>query len=100
MFDRYFRKELDWGGSKLILETGKVARQADGAVVASYGRAQGAHPEKKAFDLYVHQPLPPSALLAVHTQGEVSFDAMGRSHPPGFIDVSIGFWKELTGEDD
>ena len=37
MFDRYFRKELDWGGSKLILETGKVARQADGAVVASYG---------------------------------------------------------------
>jgi len=37
MFDRYFRKELDWGSSKLILETGKVARQADGAVVASYG---------------------------------------------------------------
>ena len=37
MFDRYFRKELDWGGAKLILETGKVARQADGAVVASYG---------------------------------------------------------------
>jgi len=70
------------------------------AVVAAYGRAHGAHPEKKAFDLYVHQPLPPSALLAVHTQGEVNFDAMGRSHPPGFIDVSIGFWKELTGEDD
>ena len=37
MFDRYFRKELEWGGSTLILETGKVARQADGAVVASYG---------------------------------------------------------------
>ncbi|HQT74899.1 MAG TPA: polyribonucleotide nucleotidyltransferase [Acidiphilium sp.] len=37
MFDKYFRKELDWGGRKLILETGKVARQADGAVVASYG---------------------------------------------------------------
>ncbi|MDX5930524.1 polyribonucleotide nucleotidyltransferase [Acidiphilium acidophilum] len=37
MFDRYFRKELDWGGRKLILETGKVARQADGAIVASYG---------------------------------------------------------------
>jgi len=31
------RVELDWGGRKLILETGKVARQADGAVVASYG---------------------------------------------------------------
>src|SRR6201996_1695824 len=33
----YFRKELDWGGRKLILETGKIARQADGAVMASYG---------------------------------------------------------------
>ena len=29
----YFRKELDWGGRKLVLETGKVARQADGAVI-------------------------------------------------------------------
>jgi polyribonucleotide nucleotidyltransferase len=33
----YFRKELDWGGRKLVLETGKMARQADGAVLASYG---------------------------------------------------------------
>jgi polyribonucleotide nucleotidyltransferase len=33
----HFRKEIDWGGRKLVLETGKVARQADGAVVASYG---------------------------------------------------------------
>ncbi len=33
----YFRKELDWGGRKLILETGKIARQADGAVLARYG---------------------------------------------------------------
>ena len=37
MFDKFFRKELEWGGKTLILETGKVARQADGAVVASYG---------------------------------------------------------------
>ncbi|MGB1006293.1 MAG: polyribonucleotide nucleotidyltransferase [Thalassobaculaceae bacterium] len=36
MFDVY-RKELDWGGRKLVLETGKVARQADGAVVATLG---------------------------------------------------------------
>src|ERR1700677_3420191 len=33
----YFRKELDWGGRKLVLETGKIARQADGAVLISYG---------------------------------------------------------------
>jgi polyribonucleotide nucleotidyltransferase len=31
------RVELDWGGRKLVLETGRVARQADGAVLATYG---------------------------------------------------------------
>ncbi len=30
MFD-INRVTLDWGGRKLVLETGKVARQADGA---------------------------------------------------------------------
>ncbi len=35
-----FRKEIDWGGRKLILETGKIARQADGAVVATYGETK------------------------------------------------------------
>src|SRR5690349_24327587 len=33
----YYRKELDWGGRKLVLETGKIARQAVGAVLARYG---------------------------------------------------------------
>jgi len=31
------REEIDWGGRPLVLETGKIARQADGAVVATYG---------------------------------------------------------------
>ena len=30
-------EEIEWGGRKLMLETGRVARQADGAVVATYG---------------------------------------------------------------
>ena len=34
---KQFRQEMDWGGRKLVLETGKVARQATGAVVATYG---------------------------------------------------------------
>ncbi|MGP0093250.1 MAG: polyribonucleotide nucleotidyltransferase [Xanthobacteraceae bacterium] len=38
MFDIH-RVELDWGGRKLVLETGKIARQADGAVVATYGES-------------------------------------------------------------
>lgn len=36
MFDIH-RVEIDWGGRKLRLETGQVARQADAAVVAQYG---------------------------------------------------------------
>lgn len=33
-------RELDWGGRKLVLETGKVAKQATGAVVATYGETK------------------------------------------------------------
>ena len=36
MFKEY-RKEIEWGGRTLVLETGKIARQADGAVMATYG---------------------------------------------------------------
>src|SRR6266700_2651967 len=36
MFQVY-RKELNGGGRRLVLETGKMARQADGAVLATYG---------------------------------------------------------------
>ena len=32
-----YRKEMDWNGKKLVLETGKIARQADGAVLATLG---------------------------------------------------------------
>src|SRR6187551_3839587 len=32
-----YREELDWAGRKLTLETGRFARQADGAVLATYG---------------------------------------------------------------
>ena len=31
------RREVMWGGRKLVLETGRIARQADAAVLASYG---------------------------------------------------------------
>ena len=36
MFD-VTKKEMDWDGRKLTLETGRMARQADGAVLATYG---------------------------------------------------------------
>jgi polyribonucleotide nucleotidyltransferase len=52
------REEIDWGGRKLVLETGRVARQADGAVVATYGEtvvlatAVGATVPKQGIDFF------------------------------------------------
>ncbi|CAN5369515.1 polyribonucleotide nucleotidyltransferase [soil metagenome] len=36
MFNMH-RVETEWAGRKLVLETGRIARQADGAVLATYG---------------------------------------------------------------
>ncbi|WP_417782765.1 polyribonucleotide nucleotidyltransferase [Terasakiella pusilla] len=35
-----FRKEIEWGGRPLVFETGKIARQADGAVLVTYGETK------------------------------------------------------------
>ena len=37
---KLFRKEMEWGGTTLVLETGKVARQADGSVMVSLGETK------------------------------------------------------------
>src|SRR5204863_2256126 len=58
-----FRKELMWGGRRLVLETGEMARQADGAVLATYGEttvlctavaAKSAKPGQDFFPLTVN----------------------------------------------
>ncbi|MYK58446.1 MAG: polyribonucleotide nucleotidyltransferase, partial [Rhodospirillaceae bacterium] len=36
MFD-ICKRSIEWGGRTLTLETGRIARQADGAVFATYG---------------------------------------------------------------
>ncbi len=57
MFNHH-REEIEWGGRKLVLETGKIARQADGAVVATYGEtvvlatAVGEHEAKPGIDFF------------------------------------------------
>ncbi len=57
MFDIQ-REEIEWGGRPLILETGKVARQADGAVMATYGESKvlatvvSARQPKPGFDFF------------------------------------------------
>ena len=55
---KLFRKEMEWGGTALVLETGKVARQADGAVMVSLGEtkvlctAVAAHSPKPGQDFF------------------------------------------------
>ncbi len=58
-----FKEEIDFGGKKVTLETGKVARQADGAVIAKMGEtmviatvvgAKKVNPETDYFPLSVN----------------------------------------------
>ena len=57
MFD-ITRKTIEWGGRTLSLEAGRVARQADGAVLARYGdtvvlaTAVGARKPKEGIDFF------------------------------------------------
>jgi polyribonucleotide nucleotidyltransferase len=62
MFEIY-REEVEWGGHTLKLETGRIARQADGAVLAQYGETsvlatvvaeREADPSKDFFPLTVN----------------------------------------------
>jgi polyribonucleotide nucleotidyltransferase len=52
------RKEVMWGGRPLVMETGKVARQADGAIMITYGGTQvlctavAAKSEKPGMDFF------------------------------------------------
>jgi polyribonucleotide nucleotidyltransferase len=57
------RKSIEWGGRTLTLETGRMARQADGAVLATYGEttvlatvvgAKAPDPKFDFFPLTVH----------------------------------------------
>ncbi len=57
------KKSIEWGGRTLTLETGRIARQADGAVLATYGEttvlaaitaAKEPNPNFDFFPLTVH----------------------------------------------
>jgi polyribonucleotide nucleotidyltransferase len=73
------KKSIQWGGKTLTLETGKIARQADGAVLVTYGETQvlctvvGAKEDKPGQDFFP---------LSVHFQSK--YYAGGRM-PGGFF---------------
>lgn len=82
------------------LEKTSRSHSAATAAVATFGRTAGAIPEKSDFDFYVNAPLEPGSVIRVHSEGDATFAAIGKSYPPGYVDVDVGRWKELTGEDD
>ena len=78
MFDIY-KEEMDFGGKKLILETGKIARQAAGSVMVTYGGTQVLCTVVAAKDIMPNQDWFP---LSVHYQEKSS--AAGKI-PGGFF---------------
>jgi polyribonucleotide nucleotidyltransferase len=71
--------ELDWGGRKLVLETGKMARQADGAVVATYGETT-----VLATVVSVKEPKPGQDFFPLTVNYQERYYAAGRI-PGGFF---------------
>ncbi len=60
---KIFKEEIDFGGKKITLETGKIARQSDGAIIATMGEtvviatvvgAKKVNPETDYFPLSVN----------------------------------------------
>ncbi|WP_454597435.1 polyribonucleotide nucleotidyltransferase [Qipengyuania sp. SM2507] len=82
--------ELEWGGKTLTLETGHIARQADGAVLATYGETVVLCAVTAARSLKEGQDFFP---LTVHYQEK--FSAAGRI-PGGFFKRERGATEKET----
>lgn len=82
--------EIEWGGKTLKLETGRVARQADGAVLATYGETVVLCAVTAAKSVKEGQDFFP---LTVHYQEK--FSAAGRI-PGGFFKRERGATEKET----
>jgi polyribonucleotide nucleotidyltransferase len=81
---------MEWGGKTLTLETGRVARQADGAVIATYGETVVLCAVTAAKSVKEGQDFFP---LTVHYQEK--FSAAGRI-PGGFFKRERGATEKET----
>src|SRR3546814_19746277 len=89
MFD-VKKVSIEWGGETLTLETGKVARQADGAVVATLGETMVLCAVTAAKTVKAGQDFFPPT---VHYQEKYS--GAGRS-PRGFFKSNRGTTEKQT----
>ncbi|KPF79292.1 polynucleotide phosphorylase/polyadenylase [alpha proteobacterium AAP81b] len=84
------KQEIQWGGRTLTLETGRIARQADGAVLATYGETVVLCAVTAAKSVKEGQDFFP---LTVHYQEK--FSAAGRI-PGGFFKRERGATEHET----
>jgi polyribonucleotide nucleotidyltransferase len=84
------KQEIEWGGRTLTLETGRIARQADGAVLATYGETVVLCAVTAAKSVKEGQDFFP---LTVHYQEKYS--AAGRI-PGGFFKRERGATEHET----
>jgi hypothetical protein len=54
------------------------------AVVAAFARTLGCRPDRGAFDLYTMKKLKPTAVIAIHSDGDANFASMARGYPSKF----------------
>ncbi len=73
------KSEIEWGGRKLVLETGRFARQADGAVLATYGETS-----VLATVVSEHEPKPSLDFFPLTVNYQEKYFAAGRI-PGGFF---------------
>ena len=93
-----FRKELMWGGRRLVLETGRIARQADGAVLVTYGettvlctavatKTANFSNTSTAIGLAPLIPMSKSAVYHAPTRSYHPCDTIAHIWPAGWLDT-------------
>jgi hypothetical protein len=79
-------------GTPRVLEIAVPLRVTDRAyeagrtVISSFGKSLGCGAEIEGFDLYAVQALGPDTVIAIHSQGDPNFAALGQGYPIGFVD--------------
>lgn len=65
------------------------------AVLATVARALGCVKSSYSFDVYTKEPLPPASILAVHSDGDPTFAAIGVGYPIGVAEMTASPSEEI-----
>jgi hypothetical protein len=88
--DKHLQQVVSGIGTARVIEIGVPldatdhAYVAGKAIAATFARSLGHIPDFGAFDVCAVRPLGPETILAVYTEGEATFDRIGRGYPINF----------------